>query len=67
MELNKTYNESCLDTMKKMSDDFIKLTITSPVSPLPNAKRKLVLPACFAYADTVYTLEFKIVVDITTL
>jgi hypothetical protein len=30
MELNKTYNESCLDTMKKMSDNFIKLTITSP-------------------------------------
>ena len=30
MELNKTYNESCLDTMKKMSDNFIKLTVTSP-------------------------------------
>lgn len=30
MELNKIYNENCLDTMKKMSDDFIDLTVTSP-------------------------------------
>jgi len=30
MEVNKTYNESCLDTMSKMDKDFIDLTITSP-------------------------------------
>lgn len=29
-ELNKIYNESCLDTMKRMPDNFIDLTITSP-------------------------------------
>ncbi len=27
---NKIYNENCLDTMAKMSDNFIDLTITSP-------------------------------------
>jgi DNA modification methylase len=30
IELNKTYNENCLDTMKKMPNDYVKLTITSP-------------------------------------
>lgn len=30
IELNKTYNENCLDTMKRMPDNYIKLTITSP-------------------------------------
>ena len=30
MELNKIYNENCLDTMKRMPDDFIDLTVTSP-------------------------------------
>lgn len=30
MEINKTYNESCLDTMSRMPSDFIDLTITSP-------------------------------------
>ena len=30
MELNKIYNENCLDTMKRMQDNFIDLTITSP-------------------------------------
>lgn len=30
MEINKTYNENCLDTMSRMQDDFIDLTITSP-------------------------------------
>jgi len=30
MELNKIYNENCLDTMGKMKDDFIDLVITSP-------------------------------------
>src|SRR5574344_3074061 len=30
LEINKCYNENCLDTMAKMSDDFIDLTVTSP-------------------------------------
>jgi site-specific DNA-methyltransferase (adenine-specific) len=30
MEINKTYNESCLDTMSKISDNFLDLTVTSP-------------------------------------
>lgn len=30
MELNKCYNENCLDTMAKMPDNFIDLTVTSP-------------------------------------
>ena len=30
MELNKTYNENCLNTMARMEDDFLDLTVTSP-------------------------------------
>jgi len=30
MELNKTYNEDALETMKKFSNNFIDLTVTSP-------------------------------------
>jgi len=30
MEINKIYNENCLDTMAKMLDNFIDLTVTSP-------------------------------------
>ena len=30
MKINKIYNESCLDTMAKMQDNFIDLTVTSP-------------------------------------
>jgi len=30
IELNKVYNENCLNTMEKMQDDFIDLTVTSP-------------------------------------
>ena len=30
MEINKIYNENCLDTMGKMPDNFIDLTVTSP-------------------------------------
>ncbi len=30
MELNKIYNENCLDTMARMPDNFIDLTVTSP-------------------------------------
>ena len=30
MEINKIYNENCLETMGNMSDNFIDLTITSP-------------------------------------
>jgi len=30
MELNKIYNENCLETMAQMEDNFIDLTVTSP-------------------------------------
>jgi DNA modification methylase len=30
MEINRVYNENCLDTMKRMPDNFIDLTVTSP-------------------------------------
>ena len=30
MKTNKIYNENCLDTMAKMQDNFIDLTVTSP-------------------------------------
>lgn len=30
MEINKLYNENCLDTMSKMPDNFVDLTVTSP-------------------------------------
>ncbi len=30
MEINRCYNENCLDTMAKMPDGFIDLTVTSP-------------------------------------
>ena len=30
MELNKIYNENCLDTMRRMPDRFVDLVITSP-------------------------------------
>ena len=30
MEINKIYNENCLDTMKRMPDNFVDLTVTSP-------------------------------------
>jgi site-specific DNA-methyltransferase (adenine-specific) len=30
MKINKIYNENCFDTMSKMPDNFIDLTVTSP-------------------------------------
>lgn len=30
MKLNKIYYEDCLQTMKRMGDNFIDLTVTSP-------------------------------------
>jgi len=30
IEINKIYNENCLDTMARMPDNFIDLTVTSP-------------------------------------
>ncbi len=30
LEINKCYNENCLDTMAKMPDNFVDLTVTSP-------------------------------------
>ena len=30
LELNKIYNENCLDTMARMPDNFVDLVVTSP-------------------------------------
>jgi site-specific DNA-methyltransferase (adenine-specific) len=30
LELNQIYNESCLDTLRKMPDDFVDVVVTSP-------------------------------------
>ncbi len=30
MEINKIYNENCIDTMQRMPDNFLDLTVTSP-------------------------------------
>ena len=30
VQLNKIYNENCLDTMLRMPDNFIDLVVTSP-------------------------------------
>lgn len=37
MELNKIYNEDCLDTLSKMPNDFIDLVVTSP--PYDNLRK----------------------------
>lgn len=37
MELNKIYNENCLDTMSRMGDCFVDLVITSP--PYDNLRK----------------------------
>ena len=39
MEINKIYNESCLDTMSKLPDSFVDLVVTSP--PYEYAKEGL--------------------------
>ena len=30
LELNKIYNESCLDTLERIPDNYIDLVVTSP-------------------------------------
>ena len=37
MEIDKIYNEDCIETMKRMSDNFIDLTVTSP--PYDNLRK----------------------------
>ena len=37
IEINKIYNENCLDTMARMKDNFIDLTVTSP--PYDNMRK----------------------------
>lgn len=37
MEINKIYNENCLDTMSRMPENFIDLTVTSP--PYDNLRK----------------------------
>lgn len=37
MEVNRIYNENCLDTMARMPDGFVDLTVTSP--PYDNLRK----------------------------
>jgi len=37
IEINKIYNEDCFNTLQRMPDNFIDLTVTSP--PYDNLKR----------------------------
>lgn len=37
MELNKIYNENCIETMRRMPENFIDLTVTSP--PYDNLRK----------------------------
>ena len=30
IKINQIYNENCVDTMSRMQDNFIDLTVTSP-------------------------------------
>jgi len=49
MELNRIYNENCLDTMAKMPDGFVDLTVTSPpygIEIADEALKKKVLKMC---------------------
>lgn len=39
IELNKIYNEDCLETMAKMIDDFVDVTITSPPYNMGKGRR----------------------------
>jgi len=41
MDVNKIYNENCLDTMSRMPDNFIDLTVTSPPYDNPNKLKQL--------------------------
>ncbi len=40
MEINKIYQESCLETLKKMPDNFIDVIVTSPPYNKKSANRK---------------------------
>lgn len=40
IELNKIYNEECLDTLNRMEDNFLDLTITSPPYNVDLGKNK---------------------------
>ena len=39
MEINKIHNEDCLETMKKMNDDFVDLVVTSPPYNIGDGRR----------------------------
>tara|TARA_R100000951_G_scaffold86036_1_gene73755 strand:+ start:284 stop:1030 length:747 start_codon:yes stop_codon:yes gene_type:complete len=53
LELNKIYNESNLDTMAKMPDDFVDIVVTSPPYNLGNKgiKTKNIKKEYDAYSD----------------
>ena len=52
MELNKIYKEDCLDTMSRMSDNFLDLVITSP----PYDKLRTYNGYCFDFENIVKEL-----------
>tara|TARA_R100000789_G_C2999499_1_gene148387 strand:- start:72 stop:797 length:726 start_codon:yes stop_codon:yes gene_type:complete len=41
MELNKIYNKDCLETMAKMTDDFVDYSLTSPPYNLKESSKKV--------------------------
>ena len=51
MEINKIYNENCLETMAKMPDNFIDLTVTSP----PYDDLRIADYACRLVIEMVYS------------
>lgn len=54
VELNKTYNEDCLETMKRVPNDFVDLIVTSP--PYDNLREY----NGYEFYDIVpYVFEFK--------
>ena len=43
LEINKIYNENCLDTMARMPDGFVDLTVTSPLMTICELTTDIVL------------------------
>lgn len=59
IELNKIYNEDCLETMKRMPDNFVDLTVTSP--PYNTGGKSLSTGDYYKeYKDNLTDVEYKI-------
>jgi modification methylase len=61
IEINKLYNENCLNTMAKMPDNFIDLTVTSPPYNLGEKHHtgNKVFKAYNEYSDSVPENEYQ--------